>query len=77
MVQVEIFTTLGQSVAGATIPAQQQVNEWFDKHPHMTLRDVHIETQVVREAAEIIWCTITVTYRAPPHTDTTPPEDIP
>lgn len=63
MVQVEIFATLSQSVAGATLVAQKQVNEWLKQHPTIGLDDFRLQTQVIREAPEIIWCVISVTYR--------------
>lgn len=62
MVQVEVFTTLGQSVADSTVIAQQQVNNWLANHPAIDLADVHIQTQIVREAPEINWCVVTITY---------------
>lgn len=63
MVQVEIFATLGQSVAGATLVAQKQVNDWLKQQPDIGLNDFRLQTQVIREAPEIIWCVISVTYR--------------
>jgi hypothetical protein len=63
MVQMEIFATLGQSVAGATLVAQKQVNTWLQNHPDVTLHDFRLQTQIIREAPEIIWCIIALTYR--------------
>lgn len=64
MIQVEVFTTLGQTVADATVIAQGQVNTWLKKHPEIDFEDAQIETQIIREAPEINWCVVTVSYTA-------------
>lgn len=62
MLQIEVFTTLGQSVADATVIAQRQVNTWLIKHPEIDFEDTQIETQLIREAPDINWCVVTVSY---------------
>lgn len=62
MLQIEVFTTLGQTVADATVIAQHQVNNWLTKHPEIDFEDTQVETQLIREAPEINWCVVTVSY---------------
>jgi hypothetical protein len=64
MIQVEVFTTLGQTVADATVIAQVQVNNWLKKHPEIDFEDARIETHLIREAPEINWCVVTLSYAA-------------
>lgn len=72
MIHIEVFTTLGQSVADATVIAQQQVNTWLEQHPYLSFEHLHIQTQVLREATDINWCIVTVSYEGPPaHTNQT------